>query len=125
MKSYQLEIERRVEAKGRHGEDLCLVNGDEPEEKLKDMIFDLARHCPVSRGNDNCPFYKMASLSETALLNLISSLSRQACLDLFDKELICRINHKMECFSRMLPQSPPGSAGFPVRSKTLPSPRVP
>jgi hypothetical protein len=117
MKSYRLEIERRIAARGRNGEDLALINGDEPDEQLQEMIVDLSQQCPVSLGNTDCPFYILSGLSYASLTTLVKSFSRHTCLDLFDLELYCRVNHKDKCFSRLFP--PPQ----PKPSTATPSPK--
>ena len=70
-----------------------LASANEPVEVLRQRIFDFTVRCPLGMAHLGCPFRLLGGLGYETRRNLISSFTKQQCIDLFEMERICRESH--------------------------------
>jgi hypothetical protein len=83
-------IAARLLAKGQDGRPLPAVSGEETDEQLRQLVFDMSGKCPVGKNHPHCPFNMLGGLSRTSLRTFVTAMNRQALLNLFDLERNCR-----------------------------------
>jgi len=83
-------IQLRLAARGPEGEPQSLIAGTETLAELREVIVGFSEGCPAGRNHPHCPFRLLSGLSYDSLTNLVNSMSRETCLDLFQQELQCR-----------------------------------
>lgn len=92
-------LAQRATSRGPQGELFSLVDGRETDQELKDLIVQLALKCPLGKSHFHCPFRILSGLSCDSLTGTVQTLSREACLSLFEMERECRATHADECQS--------------------------
>jgi len=76
---------------------LSLISGQESLAELKDLILQVSQACRAKQTYFPCPFFITGTLSYASLTVLVNSLTRKACLDLFQMELVCRSQEVGPC----------------------------
>lgn len=83
-------VQSRLAARGPASEPLPLITGQESLEELRRMVIQFSHACPAKQIHLECPFHIMGTLSHDSLASFVNSLTRQACVNLFQMELECR-----------------------------------
>ena len=74
-----------------------LISGQESLEELRQMVIEFCHVCPAKQIHLECPFHIMGTLSRDSLASFVNSLTRQACVNLFQLELDCRSKYGTPC----------------------------
>ena len=69
---------------------LSAIIAAEPDAAVRDLISRLVEQCPAGQKHPHCPFFSLASLTETSLKNLPDPADRRRLLEQFARECECR-----------------------------------
>lgn len=94
---YLSSVQARLAARGPEGVFLPLVAGQESLEELRQMVIEFCHVCPAKQIHLECPFRIMGTLAHDSLAALVNSLTREACVNLFQLELECRSKYGAQC----------------------------
>ncbi|MEI8289463.1 MAG: hypothetical protein WCH99_08305 [Verrucomicrobiota bacterium] len=97
MKPNGGSIRDRSAAREPKDELLPLISGHESLEELRQMIIQFSLACQANENRTECPFHIMGTLSYSSLSTLVNSLTRTACVDLFQLELESRSKPGVPC----------------------------
>jgi hypothetical protein len=92
-------LAKRSAARNSQGDLLSLVDGGETDQELKDLVVQLALKCPQNNAHFQCPFRILGGLSYTSMNSIVQTMSRKACLSLFELERECRVSYAADCQS--------------------------
>ena len=84
---------------------MSLLAGDETLEELREMIIEFSEACPIGRNHPYCPFRILSGLSYDSLTNLVSTMSRDTCIALFEQELKCRSQAETPCRNKWVAEN--------------------
>ncbi len=79
------------------GEVSSLVDGNESDHELRRLIHELVSQSSQNETHTHCPFRILSGLSHDSVTALIKTMTRNACLSLFEMERKYRANCAIKC----------------------------
>lgn len=82
--------EAGLAAKNPLGEVSLFVGENESDQELRKLIMEYTLQCPQGKNHSHCPFRILSGLSHDSMAALVKTMTRNACLSLFEMERKCR-----------------------------------